>query len=435
MGALAALGVTGNSFAATPARTAGGDPPRDPVSFPGGGGRADDSSAGKTKVSFQKVPGQAPLGYVEIHGVEAGEFNPRDWQSNQLNWVPDVRTPYIAPRLGGTFRNIYAPSAVEMPDGWRLFYGGWDGVATPNDRVYSVTTRDFIDFDHHRLVINHGAFIHVNNVNVQRLADGTFHMVCTAYPDSHHTNKPAYFQSPHGTVWNGVPEPYSAQIKDILPIRGYSHYENGDFNGANVLLWNNGKWFLYFNNWKDPGKLYWAEGDSPRNLRLRGISLHTNHAVNDVKEFKSGGKDWYVMGLHKNTNTLWYSLSNDGRTFEEQRILFRHLGKQDRYIVAVGFVVKGNSLLGVIYGAGAIPALDRNRLFARWLQKKIVVVGKDGSRHLAEGSLGPNRQWLKVPGPGQLNGTMEVMAGDGVTPLGKVEVSLTSGNVYRLQVS
>jgi hypothetical protein len=388
-------------------------------------------AGGQSAVGLQEVPGQAPLGYVEIQGVGAGEFSPTKWQNNQLNWVPDVRLPFIPPRQGGVYRNIYAPSAVEDGDGWRLFYGGWDGVPTGNDRVYSVATRDFIDFDQHQLVIDHGVFIHVNNVNVQKLADGKFQMLCTVYPDRYDTNKPAYFESDDGKKWNGGAEPYAAQTIDIVKIQGYPAFAKGDFNGANVLLWNGSKWLLYFNNWKDDGKLYWAEGNSPRALKLGGISLATNHGVNDVKEFKSGGKDWYLMGLHKNTDTLWYSLSNDGVNFQEQKTLFAHLGDQDKYIVALGFVVKGSLVLGVVYGAGAVSSLDRNRLFARWLQKRIVITDKDGVRHTAEGALGPERLWLKTPG--SLEGTMEVMDEDGVTLLGKKEVKLTPGNVYRLQ--
>jgi len=307
-------------------------------------------------------------------------------------------------------------------------------VPSGNDRVYSVTTPDLVDFDQHELVIDHGVFIHVNNVNVERLANGKYHMVCTVYPDRNDTNKPAYYESDNGTVWNGAAEPYAAEMKDILPIQGYSPFDQGDFNGANVLLWNGSKWLLYFNNWNDPGKLYWAEGISPRSVKLGGISLNTDHAVNDAKLFKTGGKDWYLMGLHKNTDTTWYSLSNDGMKFGEQKTLFSHLGEQDRYIVAVGFVVKGSRVLGVIYGAGAVPTLDRNRLFARWLQRKIVITDKDGVRHTAEGALGPGRQWLKLPSSGVLSGVMQVMGEDGVTPLGNTEVKLAAGKVYRLEL-
>src|ERR1035438_761886 len=58
----------------------------------------------------------ASAGFVEVTGVEAGEFNPQIWQAGTLNFVPDLRCPLLAPR-SGKFRNIYAPSAVETPGG------------------------------------------------------------------------------------------------------------------------------------------------------------------------------------------------------------------------------------------------------------------------------------------------------------------------------
>jgi hypothetical protein len=87
--------------------------------------------------------GQAPLGCVEIQGVSAGSFNPALWENDQLHWVPDVRMPLLAPRMGGAFRNIYAPSAIEEGAGWRLFYSAWDGTDSGCDMVYSATTPDF----------------------------------------------------------------------------------------------------------------------------------------------------------------------------------------------------------------------------------------------------------------------------------------------------
>ena len=145
------------------------------------------------EVAFEAVPGQAELGTVEIHGVSAGAFDPAIWRSGSLNLVPDIRHPLLAPRQGGTFRNIYAPSPVEVPGGWRLFYGAWDGVPTGNDRIYSRITADFVDFGERRIEIEHGAFVHVCNVNAIRLPDDSFRMVCTAYPDASGRNKPAVF--------------------------------------------------------------------------------------------------------------------------------------------------------------------------------------------------------------------------------------------------
>ena len=105
----------------------------------------------KAELRIERIRGQAELGTIELHGVSAGDFDPRMWEEGTLNFVPDIRLPLLEPRKGGVCRNIYAPSAVETEDGWRLFYGAWDGVDTMNDRIYSVSTRDFVDFGERRI--------------------------------------------------------------------------------------------------------------------------------------------------------------------------------------------------------------------------------------------------------------------------------------------
>ena len=82
-----------------------------------------------------QTQGSAPAGIIEIQELSAGSFNPASWQRNTLNWVPDVRMPMLTPLTGGPWQNIYAPWALEQTTGWRMFYGGWDGTATSNDRA------------------------------------------------------------------------------------------------------------------------------------------------------------------------------------------------------------------------------------------------------------------------------------------------------------
>ena len=379
---------------------------------------------------LQEVPGQVPVGYVEIQGVGAGPFNPSAWQQDKLNWVPDVRSPMFAPLTSGPYQNIYAPWPLEGATGWRLFYGGWDGSTTPNDRVYSVTTGDFLTFDNRTTVIEHGAFMHVNNVNVQQLADGSLHMICTVYPDQNNVNKPAYFSSPDGITWNGSSEPYAAQLSDIVDIQDFQSYQADDFNGANVLLRDDSQWTLYLTDWNS--KTYRATGDSPPTFHMRGVSLASEKRVNDVKKFVVGGQSWYLMGLHLNTDRVWFSLSNDGVNFSPEQTLFTPTSAQDLYIVALGFVTKGNRVLGALYGASAVTTLDQNRIFARWLQKKVVIADPSSVTHVAQGGFGPDRQWFQVPPAGSLEGTMTITAEDGFTPLGSGAVSVKAGKAYRL---
>ena len=112
----------------------------------GGGGDNVSTPPPRNSAELQEVPGQVPADTIEIQGLGAGPFNPSYWQQNKLNWVPDVRMPLLAPLTTGPFQNIYAPWPLEEAAGWRLFYGGWDGSATPNDNVYGVDTSDFLSF-------------------------------------------------------------------------------------------------------------------------------------------------------------------------------------------------------------------------------------------------------------------------------------------------
>jgi hypothetical protein len=384
-------------------------------------------------VRVQPIPGQAELGCIEVHGVAAGPFDAALWQAGRLHFQPDVRSPLIRPGVVGVFRNIYAPSAVAIPGGWCLFYGGWDGVPTGNDRIYSVFTPDFLEFRDRRIEIEHGRFIHVCNVNAVRLEDGAFSMVCTAYPDANGLNKPAFFTSPDGKAWNGSPAPYPARLGDIVEVDGYPPYPEADINGINVLLREQDRYRLYFGNWKAPGQVHRASSTDGRRYRYDSPCLDSSHAVNDVKKFVLGGRTCYLMGLHANSDRLWYALSADGMRFEPERPLAASLGRDDKFIVAIGWVTQQDRLLGFLYGAGAVPELNRNRIFARWLQKRVVFVADDGRRFEPTGALGPDRQIIALGTEGVLHGRLELFGEDGKTPLCEpIPMRITPGGVYRV---
>ncbi len=387
-------------------------------------------------VGLQEVPGQVAAGTIEILGLSAGTFNPAFWQQNTLNWVPDVRTPMLAAQTTGPYQNIYAPWPLEQVDGWRLFYGGWDGQDVPYDQIFSRRTTDFLSFGSPDHIISNGAFLNVNNVNVQQLSDGSLHMICTGGQagNSGIGDKPVYFSSPDGVTWNGTPEPYYAQLTDVIRIQGYGPFDSGNFNGANVLLNDNGTWVLYFKDWNQFDTTYRATAVTLPNFQFQGAALGSNDFVQDVKKITVSGQSWYLMGLvgADPKQSVFVSLSNDGITFDNQRVLFRNLSTQDQYIVAVAFVMKGDQWLGVLYGAGAVETLDRNQIFARWLQKRVVITDSSGVQYLAQGGYGPDRQWFQVPVSGILEGTMVVYAEDGVTLLGSSLVTLTAGKSYSL---
>jgi hypothetical protein len=336
---------------------------------------------------LQDASGPAPDGTIEIQGLSAGVFTPTYWQHDTLYWVPDVRAPMFAAQTTGPYQNIYAPWPLEQANGWRLFYGGWDGQDVPFDQIFSVTTSDFLSFQNRNLVIAHGAFENVNNVNVQQLPDGSMHMICTAQP-IYPSNWPAYFSSPDGVTWNGSLEPYEAQLADIIDIQGYAEYQSGIFNGANVLFRDNNSWVFYFlgpdnnNNWQ----VFRAVGDSPHTFQLTGIALPMGDEPNDVKKFVVGSQSWYLMGLMSNAPQLWYSLSNDGLTFLPEQTLFPHQSLQDLSMDSLGFVTSGSRLLGVLYGANTGSRDNQqadNKIFARWLQKRVVFIDSTGNMSLS----------------------------------------------------
>ena len=416
------------------------------------------TSIAQVPVRLERLPapgvpgfGQGPLGMVEIQGVEAGSFRVSDWRHGTLHWVRDVRYPLLSPQMGGPFRNIYSPSAVAEPWGWRLYYSGWDGMDTPHDRVYECTTKNFIDFADRHMTIDHGVFMHVSNVSVQQVALHDYKMLATAaitYPGPMlNTNKPVEFSSSNGDTWDGDTVPHQAKASELIVVNGYPEYDRADLNGANVLFSSAQINRLYFSDWRRPGNVYWAEGESVRNLDYRGIALKTYHAANDLRVFETPTGPVYLMGLYKkgdvgltasDSNHLWYSLSNDGHTFSPEKPLISAQGDLDRFIFSVGFVKRGNQMLGVLYGGGSVATDDRNQLFATWLQKRLVLTAKpgfiegNGAEYEAKGALGPDRQWVELPDAHSFDGFLTVYAEDGLTRLGSIPVHLEPGSIYRI---
>jgi hypothetical protein len=396
--------------------------------------------------------GQSPKGTVEIQGLEASDFSPALWTTDTLHWVPDLRYPLIAPKLGGVFRNIYAASAVEESWGWRLFYSAWDGTNTPNDRVYSSKTSDFLDFDDRHMVVDHGEFVHVSNVSVQKLANSSYRMLATAADEIpgpyKSTNKPGVFTSGDGESWNGNKIPYEAQPEDLIKIAGYRTYDRADLNGANALMQDGSIARLYFSDWTHPGDIFWAEGSRPTQMQLGGIALRTTHAANEVRKLTANGAAWYLMGLYKkgdvgltaqDSEHLWYSLSRDGHSFKTELPLVSASGDLDRFIFSVGFVTKGDRVLGIVYGAGDEASDNHNQIFASWLQKRVELIAKtdfnqgNGAVYSALGAIGPDRQRFALPNGEAFDGILNLYDDDGKTLLGSFPVHLEPGLVYRIR--
>ena len=371
-------------------------------------------------------------GAVVIEGVAAGPFNPEHWVRQELHWLFDTQRPLLPPQPG-KWRNIYAPSIVPLEKGVsRVFYGGWDGIDRTNDLIYTCLTSDWRTFADRQMIINNGVYIHVNNVSALRLEDGGFVMMCTAYPDKDDLNKPAFFTSPDGITVNGA-HPYDATFNDLITIEGYEKFAAADINGVNTLLREEGMYRLYFNNWKDVGHVYRASSRDGKRFQFEGEALATQFAVNDVKKFSGEGRPWYLMALHSNVGEIHYSLSRDGLYFEGEHVLTAHGDEADRYMVAVGLIQDGRRVLGILYGAGAVPSLDQNRIFAKWLQKRIVFQPEGKPPIECESAEGPNRAVMPLSGTDALQGHFECYGEDGKTLLFRSErVSLAEKQVWRI---
>ncbi len=390
------------------------------------------------KLSVRDVGEAFDRKYIEIRGVAAGAFYPGIWGQPEPHLLPDVRRPMLAPREG-KHRNIYAPSVVQTKDGWRVYYGGWDGVETANDRIYAAETRDFLTFENRRTVIEHGDFQHVCNVNVTPTNKG-FAMICTAFPDANGKNKPATFFSADGEHWNGATaDAFPATRDQIVAIDGYKNYADADINGMNVLLFEAGKYRLYFGDFAGFAGVSRASGDDGKRFAFEEIVYGLPHSmVNDVKKFHVGTRDWYLMALHHNGDHLTYLLGRDGMHFGVARTVCKNLDDADRYMVAIGWVTAGEQekpgrrLLGCLYGAGAKGSLDQNRIFATWLQKKALIVSGEKA-YGPIGALGPDRQVFQLDAP--MTGSIRLLAENGGTVLGTGPlVDFKSGRAYALEI-
>ncbi len=390
-------------------------------------------------VSLAEVRAEsAEPGTVIVKGVAAGEFDPAMWQAGSaysvthtLNFMNDVRWPILPPLLGGV-GNIYNPSAVKTDDGWRVFYGGWD-THYGHDRIYSVETTDFLTFTNRQTVIENGPFQHVCNPSAIQLADGTFHLMATSYPNGGQ-NKPVHFTSPDGNIWNGTTAPYAPAQADTVVVAGYPGYDTADINGTNAVLYDDadGLFHLYFNDFNRKGETYHAVSADGHSFQYTNSAQTWDYRLaNDVKKFTVDGQSYYLMGQHHNGDRHWYSLSTDGETFGGSKELAWYQGSEDRYMVSIGWVTDENRLLGYLYGAGAPISLDRNRIFARWLQKLVVFVGDGGERYVGSGALGPDRQVFDVPEDLSIPGHFEVYSEDGSELLFTSDpLIFSSGGIY-----
>lgn len=312
-------------------------------------------------------------GKNQIFGVKSNAFNP-----NKLNvWNYDDRGVVIQPNAG-TVQNIYAPNAIYTGgNGWNIYFGGEDGAATSDeDRIYRTTTSDnFQTLGAHSLAINRGYFLDVNNESVVKLAANDWRMAYTTMgtsnPPTYGLNKTGYATSTDGINWT----PSAGSQSYMLSMSGYNNWANGDFNGSNVIYKDaGGTWHLYFVDMATgavPGNHH-ATSTNAVNYTYQGVAGNFGYGINDLKAFTYQSQTYYVGLYHNNGQGVWYtvgtSLTNLGASPTQA---FANYGSADYYIATDGLVTDGTRVMGVLYGGTATwgPTF---RIFARWMQKKVV---------------------------------------------------------------
>jgi hypothetical protein len=70
--------------------------------------------------------------------------------------------------------------------------------------------------------------------------------------------------------------------------------------------------------------------------------------------------------------------------------------------IPIAFVNELNSFAALVLVRGA------DFLFARWLQKKVVIMDSSGNQFLLRGGYGPDRLWFQVTTAGSIQGTILV---------------------------
>lgn len=366
----------------------------------------------------------------EIRNVGSGAFNP----GKISNWNYDYRNPIIVANAGGN-SNIYAPSIVSNGGAWNVYFGGWDGTTDGHDRVsITVSNDNFITFNPHVQVINNGVMFHLNNETVIKKPDGSWLMYYTTYGGSPMLNKPGYATSSNGVNWT----PNAGNNSYLIKMSGYSNWSNADVNGSNVILYENGIYHLYFNDFRSEENghafaVHHATSTDMVNFTYTGDVLNERLFAQDVKKFTYNGANYYMMPLHVNSNFLRYSVGSSPVNFGATKELLVNLNNADRYITSAGFVTKDNRLYGVLYGAGPASTLDHNAIHAKWLQKKVIFISDGTGARWGdiERAYGPDRIKLYM-NTNIETGRFYVYDSDGTTLLyTSPQVTMRSGDIWQ----
>ena len=343
---------------------------------------------------------------LKIIGVRNDRpFHPSD----AMSFLPEDRTPLIRPNTctgtGCCPGNIYNPSVVNNGvHTWNVYFGGWDGVKTCKDSIsVAVTTDDWASINPHVPMVATGSCQHVNNPSAVKVSTDSWAMVFTQ--DNANINKPGVSLGTDGTDWK--PNRGGSTFLMMTGYPGWGTPTSGaNVNGGNVIHYDasNGTWHFLFTDFNQLSQhsVFHATGTNGLGgvFTYNGVAVsQSGLIVNDLKRVNGH----YIIGLHHNGPDTYIATSASPAAFSAPKLFFSHKGPLDKYITSVGFVIdsSGTKLLGALYGAGAVPTLDHNRIFAQWIQKRVVFLSNDGVVLWSSTSaVGPNVQVLR-PVPGQ----------------------------------
>jgi len=360
--------------------------------------------------AFEKltwISNQGSGSVATFKGVGVGAFNP----ANIVSWIPDARQPLIASLPGGNWSNVYAPDAVWTGnDTWNIYYGGQDlWVPLEFDNVYSTSTTDaFLSFGQRRFQVNYSSNLYnaeVNNEGVLRLANGSWYMMYTdlvympvylpgtlvANPVSPYLNKPGVAVSTDGVNWT----PTVASFAQLVNMTGYTgpvvdlngasvalNWTTADLNGANVPYFNGETFEMYFAVANDPEySVNYATSTDGLRWQWQAVFPEYYGSPQCIRKFTHNGTNYFFVVYVRITPEVWYTLSSASLATPPPNplgVLFPSVNLSlDATVDTAGIVENGTHLLGVLYGAGpdSNPNLTTNSIFARWLQRAVVVGG------------------------------------------------------------
>ena len=371
---------------------------------------------------FSWVGNDGSSNRAQIRSVGSGAFNP----SKIGNWNYDARNPILAPNAGSGLRNIYAPSIV-YNGAWNVYFGGWDNVTTGNDEVYVTTSYDnFATFGSHVKMISHGAFTHVNNETVVKIAPNQWRMAYTTYL-SGGVNKPGYATSTDGVAWT----PGSGNASYLMTMSGYPNWAGADVNGGNAIYYDGSQYHMYWDDFNNNLAMNYATSPDNIHYTFQGTKFN-GYVPQDLKKFTYNGTAYYLSGYHNNGQSIYYSLNTGIASPATPAVLFNKTGSADNYMTSVGFVTDGTRLYGALYGGCAVSTIDQNRIFASWLQRKTTF--SNAATFLGSNqSNGPDTLFVYMtPGQSVETGNFNIYDTDGTTLLKQTpKVTMLQGDIWK----